>query len=397
MRLSYDVVVVGAGPGGSTAARTAAEKGLSVLLLEKRQEIGTPVRCAEGTGTSVLQQYIELEPAWIAQEINGGRIFAPNGTPVVLAVKGAGVVLERKIFDRRLAELAAQAGAEIRVKAQVTGVTTSENGKVDGVHFRYLGKDCIAKAEIVIAADGIESQVGRWAGIDTTHDLNDVDVCAQYLMSNINLEEPDYCDFYVGGEIAPRGYAWVFPKGDRTANVGIGISGKVSGEGGKFAIDYLNEFVKRKFPKGSILSQVVGSVSVGSGLPEVVADGIMLVGDAAHHADPLSGGGILNAMIGGRLAAEVAAEAIQKGDVSKQYLKEYEKKWDKEVGKTFKHLCRIRDAVLKFSDETLDKCAEVLSKIPKDKLTTLHVFKTVLLNQPKLLLELRHLITAGWL
>jgi len=397
MRLNYDVVVVGAGPGGSVAARIAAEKGLSVLLLEKRQEIGTPVRCAEGTGTEVLQEYIDLEPAWIAKEINGGRIFSPNGTPVVLAVKGAGVVLERKIFDRRLAELASQAGAEILVKARVTGVTKSQNGKVDGVYFRYLGKDCIAKAKIVIAADGIESQVGRWAGIDTTHDLNDVDVCAQYLMSNIDLDEPDYCDFYVGGEKSPRGYAWVFPKGDRIANVGIGIGGIASGKNGKFAIDYLNEFVKNKFPKGSILSQMFGSASVGGGLEEIVADGIMLVGDAAHHADPVSGGGILNAMIGGRLAAEVAAEAIQQGDVSKEFLKEYERRWDKEVGKTFKHLCRIRDAVLKFSDETLDKCAETLSKIPRDKLTTLHVFKTVLLNQPKLLLELRHLITAGWL
>ena len=397
MRQRYDIVVVGAGPGGSTAARIAAEEGLNVLLLEKRQEIGTPIRCAEGTGTSVLQQYIDLEPAWIAQEINGGRIFSPNGTPVVLAVKGAGVVLERKLFDRRLAELAAKADAEILVKARVTGVSKSQNGKVDGVYFRNLGKDCIAKAEIVIAADGIESQVGRWAGIDTTHDLNDVDVCAQYLMSNIDLEEPDYCDFYVGGEKAPRGYAWVFPKGDRTANVGVGIGGTASGKNGKFAIDYLNEFVKQKFPKGSILSRVFGSVSVGGGLPDVVADGIMLVGDAAHHADPLSGGGIVNAMIGGRLAAEVAAEAIQKGDASKEFLKEYERRWDKEVGKTFKHLCRIRDAVLKFSDETLDKCAETLSKIPRGKLTALHVFKTVLLNQPKLLLELRHLITAGWL
>ena len=397
MKLSYDVVVVGAGPGGSTAARMAAEKGLGVLLLEKRQEIGTPVRCAEGTGTEVLQQYIDLEPAWIAQEINGGRIFAPNGTPVVLAVKGAGVVLERKIFDRRLAELAAKSGADILVKARVTGVIKSQDGKVDGVYFRYLGKDCVAKAKIVIAADGIESQVGRWAGIDTTHDLNDVDVCAQYLMANIDLEEPDYCDFYVGGEIAPRGYAWVFPKGERMANVGVGIGGIGSGKDSKFAIDYLNEFVKEKFPGGSILSQVLGSVSVGAGLPEVVADGIILVGDAAHHADPLSGGGILNAMIGGRLAAEVAAEAIQNGDVSKKFLQEYERRWDKEVGKTFKHLCRIRDAVLKFSDETLDKCAETLAKIPRDKLTVLHVFKTVLLNQPRLLLELRHLITAGWL
>ncbi|MBM3237398.1 NAD(P)/FAD-dependent oxidoreductase [Candidatus Poribacteria bacterium] len=442
----YDVVVVGAGPGGSIASRIAAEHGLSVLLLEKRQEIGTPVRCAEGTGTEVIRRYIDLEPAWIAQEINGGRIFSPNGTPVVLEYPGAGIVLERKIFDRRLAETAAEAGAEILVKARVTGVTKEEcgmrnaecgmqtflskekfdqkkqeeseirnpnsefragdgkgevnpekGGKVDGVHYRYGGKDYTVGAKIVIAADGIESQVGRWAGIDTTSDLRNVDVCAQYLMANIDLDEPEFCDFYVGYNIAPRGYAWIFPKGDRIANVGVGISGAASGINGKFAIDYLNEFVGQKFPKGSILSQIAGCVSTGDKLRDIVADGIMLVGDAAHHNDPISGGGIVNAMIGGHLAAEVAVEAIQHDDVSAVFLKEYERRWDREVGKVFKHLSRVREAVIKFSDETLDKCAQVLSKVPKGKLTVLQVFKTVLLNRPGLLLELRHLIAAGWL
>jgi digeranylgeranylglycerophospholipid reductase len=416
----YDVVVVGAGPGGSIAARIAAEHGLSVLLLEKRQEIGTPVRCAEGTGAEVLRRYIDLEPAWIAQEINGGRIFSPNGTPVVLEYPGAGIVLERKIFDRRLAETAAEAGAEILVKARVTGVIKSEpapyslqrrgenpptpffkggfkGGKVDGIYYRYGGKDYTVGAKIVIAADGIESQVGRWAGIDTTSDLRNVDVCAQYLMANIDLDEPEFCDFYVGHNIAPRGYAWVFPKGERSANVGVGIAGAASGINGKFAIDYLNEFVGQKFPKGSILSQMAGCVSTGDKLHDIVADGIMLVGDAAHHNDPISGGGIVNAMIGGHLAAEVAVEAIQHDDVSAAFLKEYERRWDKEVGKVFKHLARVREAVIKFSDETLDKCAHVLSKVPRGKLTVLQVFKTVLLNRPSLLLELRHLIAAGWL
>jgi digeranylgeranylglycerophospholipid reductase len=405
----YDVVVVGAGPGGSIAARIAAEHGLSVLLLEKRQEIGTPVRCAEGTGTEVITRYIDLEPAWIAQEINGGRIFSPNGTPVIIEYPGAGVVLERKIFDRRLAETAAEAGAEILVKARVTGVTKSgatpskegmrgvQAGQVDGVHYRYNDKDYTVGAKVVIAADGVESQVGRWAGIDTTSDLRNVDVCAQYLMADIDLDEPEFCDFYVGHKIAPRGYAWVFPKGGRSANVGVGIGGEASGINGKFAIDYLNEFVSQKFPQGSILSQMAGCVSTSDSLHDIVADGIMLVGDAAHHNDPISGGGIVNAMIGGHLAAQVAYEAIQHGDLSVAFLKEYERRWYKEVGKVFKHLGRIREAVLKFSDETLDKCAQVLTKAPRGKLTVLQVFKTVLLNRPSLLLELRHLVAAGWL
>ena len=134
-------------------------------------------------------------------------------------------MLERKVFDRILAEMAGDAGAELLVKARVTTVTKSDDGVVNGVTFRHSGRDYTCKAKTVIAADGIESQVARWAGIDSTHDLRDVDICAQYLVSNIDII-PDHCDFYVGREIAPRGYIWVFPKGKNIANVGVGIGGR---------------------------------------------------------------------------------------------------------------------------------------------------------------------------
>ena len=308
---------------------------------------------------------------------------------------GAGYVLERKVFDRSLAELAAEAGSEIIVKARATGVTKSDDGSVNGVTFRYSGRDYTSKASIVIAADGIESQVARWAGIDSTHDLRDIDVCAQYLISKIDIV-PDYCDFYLGRELAPRGYVWVFPKGDDIANVGVGIGGTISGKNGKLAIDYLNEFVKRKFPHGKILAQVVGAVPVGDSLAQIVGDGILLIGDAAHHSDPISGGGIANAMYSGKFAAEAATEAIRLGDVSAKALSIYQKRWDKEVGRNFKHICRIRDGVLKFSDDMFNKCADVLTKMPPEKITMAQIFKTVLKHQPRLLLELRHLILAGW-
>lgn len=295
-----------------------------------------------------------------------------------------------------LAELAADAGAEIIVKARGTGVTKSGDGFVNGVVFRYFGRDYTCKAKVVIAADGIESQVARWAGIDSTHDLRDVDICAQYLISKIDII-PDFCDFYLGRELAPRGYAWVFPKGDDIANVGIGIGGTISGKGGKLAIDYLNEFVKRKFPHGNILAQVVGCVPVGNSLPEIVGDGIMLIGDAAHHSDPISGGGVANAMYSGQYAAEAAVDAIRVGDMSAKSLGVYQKRWDKEIGSNFKHICRIRDGVLKFSDDLFDKCAEVVSKMPPEKVNMTQIFKTVLMHQPRLLLELRHLILSGWL
>ena len=327
--------------------------------------------------------------------MHGARIFSPNETVVSIEYPNVGYVLDRKVFDLRLAELAATAGAEVLVKARVTSVTTSPDGRIDGVVFRHSGREYVCKTQVVIAADGVESQVGRWAGIDTTHPLRDTGVCLQYLMSNIEIL-PAYCDFYFGREVAPLGYLWVFPKGDAIANVGVGIRGNISGKGGKLAIDYLNAFVKRKFPKGNILSVVGGAVPVGYGLPKIVGDGILLIGDAAHHSDPISGGGIANAMYSGKFAAEAAVEAISTGDVSENALSAYPKRWDHEKGKHFRHICRIRDGIYKMSDEVLDKYAAALSKVPSDQMTLLKILQTMLINQPRLLLELRHLILAGW-
>ena len=331
----------------------------------------------------------------MSNEINGARIFSPNETAVTIHQPGAGYVLERKVFDRRLTEMASTAGVEVMVKARVTNVTFSDEGVVNGVVFRYSGREYTCKTKVVIGADGVESQVGRWAGIDTTHQLRDIGACAQYLISNIDIM-PEYCDFYFGREVAPLGYVWVFPKGDNIANVGVGVRANISGKGGKLAIDYLNEFVKRKFPKGKILGLVCGAVPVGQGLPRIVGDGILLIGDAAHHSDPVSGGGIPNAMYSGKFAAEAAVEAIRNDNVSEEVLSAYPKRWDREIGKHFKHICRIRDGVLKFTDETLDRYAEVLSELPSENITLGKIFQTVLMNQPSLLLELRHLILAGW-
>lgn len=170
----YDLVAVGAGPGGSTAAQVAAKAGLSVLLLEKRQEIGAPVRCAEGVGRDSLIPLIEPDPSWITTEVSRAEITAvADGTAWTLrATGGRGYILERRIFDRALAERAAQAGAEVRVKTAATGLLVEE-GRVRGIRIRHGDFFCGAgeveiEAQVVIAADGVEAQVGRWAGLDWT-------------------------------------------------------------------------------------------------------------------------------------------------------------------------------------------------------------------------------------
>src|SRR5512135_2800905 len=131
VKTDYDVVVIGAGPAGSIAARTTAQAGLSTLLLEKRQEIGSPVRCGEAVGRETVEKFIPLDSRWIAAEIDTFSVSNPQGDTVVMPPVEHTLVLERKIFDRELAFSAAQAGAEVIVKARATGLIKNER-RVEG-------------------------------------------------------------------------------------------------------------------------------------------------------------------------------------------------------------------------------------------------------------------------
>lgn len=101
-------------------------------------------------------------------------------------------------------------------------------------------------ADVVVGADGVESYIGRWSGIDTRLRLTEISTCAQFLICNVEVDS-DNCKPIFDSTIAPRGYAWIFLKGDGLANVGLGIGGDISGEGHR-ALDYLRAFVNDRFP-----------------------------------------------------------------------------------------------------------------------------------------------------
>src|SRR4030066_2527156 len=154
MKNEYDIIVIGAGPAGSIAARYAAKQGVSVLLLEKDRDVGYPVRCGEAISKAGVEEFIKPDSKWIAATISKFSFNAPDGTEVILDFGEAGYVLERKIFDYELARTAADAGAEILTRAYVNDLIF-DNGTVSGVKYEYHGEQKEIKAKIVIAADGV--------------------------------------------------------------------------------------------------------------------------------------------------------------------------------------------------------------------------------------------------
>lgn len=389
MKDQYDVIVVGAGPAGSIAAKTAAMKGLSVLMIEKRQEIGDPVRCAEGVSKVWLRKHIEPDHRWICADVKGSRIFSPDGTMIEMAEEIAGgevgYVLERKIFDRALAYESAKAGAEVMVKTRATGLII-ENGFVRGVRLMHLGEEREVRSKLVIGADGVESKVGRWAGIDTSLKPADLETCAQFLMSGTGIDQ-DYCYFYLGNEVAPGGYIWIFPKGKDLANVGIGILGSKSGK--KHAIDYLKEFVEQKFPDAKVLEIDVGGVPVSGSIERTIANGLMLVGDAARQSDPITGGGIITAMEAGKIAGEVAYEAVSRNDVSVSMLGMYEKRWRQTIGVEIDNSLIVKDLFISFTDKEIDSLAHSLEGVNFSSMSLVDLLYALFKANKKLLWDLR--------
>jgi digeranylgeranylglycerophospholipid reductase len=390
--MKCDLVVVGAGPAGSMTAKAAAEAGLDVVMLEKRQEIGDPVRCAEGVSKAALKKLVEPDPVWISAEVKGARIRAPDGTEMVMSEDRAGAevgyVLERKVFDRALAQKAAEAGAKVMVKTRALGLL-HEKGVPSGISAAFVGESLKIEAPLIIGADGVESKVGRWAGIDTALKPKDIETCAQFLLQDDKIDD-EYCEFYLGNEIAPGGYVWSFPKGHSLANVGIGVQGSKADSG--TPIRLLREFVKKQFPKGKVLEMMVGGVPVSGPIETTVADGVILVGDAARQSDPITGGGIINAMRAGVMAGEIAADLVPKGEVDKKSLQVYEKRWRETIGKSITRNFAVKEFFVDLTDDDLNRLIHSLDGVNVAELDLKGLLKVLLRQNPKLLLKLRHLI-----
>jgi digeranylgeranylglycerophospholipid reductase len=377
--LTTDVLVIGAGPAGSMTAKWAAKGGASVLMIEKRQEIGSPVRCGEGMSKEWLPEVGITPGKWINLEVEGARIFSPSEKVLEINEKHAGnevgFVVERDGFDKALAIDAGNAGVDVMLKTAATGVL-KEGGRIVGVRAKQFGEPFEIRAKVTVGADGFESQVGRWAGLPTNLALRDMDSCLQYRMTRVDCDVR-YCDFYLGS-CAPGGYVWIFPKEDGLANVGIGVQlSKIQGPAE--ARKYLDKWIAAHpgYAKGKTIDVVGGGVSISPPIKQSAGEGIMLVGDAARMIDPLTGGGIANGCIAGKICGQVAAEAVHLNTPTKEFFQKYEKGWRARLEEKLYRNWLAKEKLCSLSDATFDKVVDALEGVKLQKLTVHNILKAV--------------------
>jgi len=386
-----DVVVVGAGPAGSYVATVLARAGFEVVVAEKRPQIGVPVRCGEAAGSfTELAHFLPLADEWIAGPIDGARLFGPGGTCVERRLPGIGTQLHRDKFDQALARQAVAAGAELQTSLRVTAIGPMHDGRrrVDAVADARDGEPVALRARLVLGCDGVESFVGQWLGLRKAFAIGDVHAAVQYLLDGVPAGER-FIDLYAGLEIAPGGYAWVFPKDNGTANVGLGIH--VKGRDARPARAWLDAFVAARFPHSRILGVMGGSVSGAHSLERLVTDGAALVGEAGHTNNPFSGGGIMNALESAEEAGDEFAAALRAGDVSAARLQRYGERWRRRCGRTNDLFYKLRKLFFTMDDREIDWAVDSLHKIcgdvAGDSVDYTGIFRAAFAAHPKLVVK----------
>jgi len=401
---SYDIIVAGAGLAGAAAAWFAAKGGVSVLLVEREKVPGYPTRCAEGIYFKDTD--IEIPQDCIAKLVSGLVLHAPGGEELIFDNIGSGAILHRTKFIQYLVDNAISSGAELITEASVVAVqdclnhqksqgnTTISSDPIEqrSVTIKTADASFEVKCKILIAADGIESRLSELAGLKTKLSTNEIEAAYQYRICHPGID-PDRLHIYIGRDIAPGGYAWVFPKGDFCANGGLAICPDLAK--GKTAKEYCDNFIKSKFPeffgcegetRCSIQDPVAGGIPIA--VPErIYSDGFMLAGDAARMVNPLTGAGIGTALFSGKNAGIIAAKAVKAGNCSSAYLKVYQQKWNKRYGSLHKTMLILANKAKKMSDTRADELISMLGQVPSEARTLKSFFITLLKNKPSLLIK----------
>lgn len=301
--LKYDAVVAGAGPAGSTAARVVAAAGARVLLVEKRARVGYPVQCAEYVPALIASE-VDFGEKSIALAVGTLVTFFPDGTET--STPAPGYILNREVFDASLAEEAVKSGAELWLEARVEDLTDTS------LVIRLAdGRRQEVAAGVIIGADGPLSRVARCRGWLRQS-------LAAAVQVEVALPEPLQVTRVYFDPIYRGGYAWVFPKG-KTANVGVGL---MPGEINPAAA--LAHFLRRLgWQQQNIVRRTGGLIPAAGPYQEVHRGRVLLCGDAGGFTHPVTGAGILTAILSGRLAGEAAAAYLSSGAP----LATYEESW----------------------------------------------------------------------
>jgi digeranylgeranylglycerophospholipid reductase len=362
-----EVIVVGAGPVGSFAAWKLAKLGCDVTVFEEHKAIGSPSHCAGHLSIRSLRNLglYPLPREIVENTFSQANFYSPSGFKfAVHLAKPVTCAVNRAAFDRYLADKAEAAGARFSLNSRVQSLLL-ENGAVNGVTVKQEDKVERFPARIVVDAEGISSRLLRQTGLAGLNGERLV-YAVEAEAENVKDVELDAVEVFLGKAYAPGFYGWLIPRLDGTAKVGLATN---RGNPQEFLQRLMlkHPVASKQLSKAKVTQIAFHPITLGGPVSKAYANGFLAAGDVASQVKPTTGGGVVFGLTCARIAAEVAAEAVRRNDVSSDFLALYQKRCADTLGFDFSVMLRVRRFLDSLSDAKLDDALRFCARMGLDQ------------------------------
>ncbi len=366
MKHKPEALVIGAGPAGSYAALNLAKLGVPTTVFEEHPEIGVPSHCAGHLSIRSLGKMglYPLPYHIVENEFSKANFYSPTGFRFSVHLKQpVTCTVNRTLFDKFLAEKAEAAGARFLLNTRVKSLILDE-GFVRGVRIKEDEETREIFSKTVVDAEGISSRVLRETSLSTLK-TSSVVYGVEADAENVRNVEHDAVEVFLGKAYASGFYGWLIPRRDGTAKVGLATTGNPKESFQKLKDKH--PVASEQLSTAKITNLSFHPISLGGPISQTYTNGFLAVGDAASQVKPTTGGGVVFGMTCAKIAAEIVYNAIQKNDLSENFLRLYQKRCEEIWSFDVKVMLRIRKTLNTISDKKIEKAMRFCSRIGLDK------------------------------
>jgi digeranylgeranylglycerophospholipid reductase len=324
--------------------------GAEVIVCEEHSQIGVPKHCTGHVSIGGLEQLgLSLPNNIIENRIRGAVFHSTEGREFLVDFESpVTFVLNRELFDKHLSNLASKAGVSYLVGEKAQCLLW----KKDSVAGVSLKKRTI-ESDVVIDAEGCSSMLLKTAGLQSAKPQMMVNAVQGEVEKVHNIEE-GLVEVYFGRNYAPGLFAWIVPRQDGSARVGLATAGANPRKGLEYFLAH-HPKARDKLKDAHLLSLSYHPIPLGGPLTKTFYNGLLIVGDAASQVKPITGGGVITGLTCAKIAGEIAYHATENGVFSEGFLSSYQKRWQRVIGFDFSIMRRARLMLNSLSDKQLDK------------------------------------------